>query len=431
MQKLSLNSDDFRAFISYIFLVGYFLQFILEYNLNISFNFYNDYRITQLFVLLAVLGLNILYKKVTLRLYDIVFLLALFSLSFFWNNYIFTVVDCLLFYLLFKVFENTNYQRRFYNFLSLASLVIFLMMPLSLYAYINSGTYNQDWYPLSFNIRVYDSYLLVIAIFSTYFYLKNNKLSSFYLLFLFLSFFAILLDGGRSTTLAYTIFIAIVVLFQKPLKTSLIATYFASWTAYISISYIANLHKPTSLRIVRESSSGRIELWQHALECWSQHPIVGCGFYQLDQYPRFSAHPHNLFIQILTENGIVGFGFLVFIIYKVIINISWNIKNNYFVISALLAVFRDMSLSGAHVYPVTQMALLWLFIFLLKNPNFEHAKYFEKDVLVSSNFQQLLSVVVYILIAAFFIYISIQAFNFPENMPMTPPRFWGYGYKLY
>src|SRR5690606_3123253 len=107
MQKLSLNSDDFRAFISYIFLVGYFLQFILEYNLNISFNFYNDYRITQLFVLLAVLGLNILYKKVTLRLYDIVFLLALFSLSFFWNNYIFTVVDCLLFYLLFKVFENT------------------------------------------------------------------------------------------------------------------------------------------------------------------------------------------------------------------------------------------------------------------------------------------------------------------------------------
>ena len=169
----------------------------------------------------------------------------------------------------------------------------------------------------------------------------------------------------------------------------------------------------------------------NALQCWVKSPIFGCGFYQLDYYPSLPAHPHNLFIQILTENGIVGFGFLVLLIWGILKRMNWNIRENYFVLSALIAIAIDLSFSGIHIYPITQVALLWFFVFLLKNPEFQHSTSFNQSAHKASRISQVFGFMVYILIALAFIYLFFNTSALSESLPTTPPRFWEYGYQVF
>lgn len=407
----------------------YFFAFILGFASNLIHSFYNEYRVIEILVLLTLGSYALVRKQLVIKKLELLFFIFLIGGNFFWQQPLFITTDLLLSYLLYKNFHLLNYNNLVTKIIVLSTFLLFLLFPLSLFDYIQKATYDANWYPLPWNIRVYDSYFLVVSILATWLYLTEKKYSYVYLILLFLMFFAILLDAGRSATLAYTAFAVLVVIFNKSAGPPLILTYALSWLAYIAITYAANIGS-SSLLIGRESSSGRIDLWINALQCWSQHPVIGCGFYQLYEFPHLSAHPHNLFIQILTETGLIGFGFLALIIFKVVKNISWNLKKNYFVIAALLAVAIDSSLSGVYIYPITQMALLWLFVFLLKNPEFAHAQYFDNTTVASSHAQRLLSIVVFVVIAIWLSYLGLQAFTFSSDMPLTPPRFWIYGYQL-
>lgn len=413
-----------------LFIALYFLLFILGWTLGVSPSYYNEFRAIQVVLLLFFGLVSWLDRSFIITKLEIIFFTYLAIGFFVWDKPSFIITELLLTFLLYKSFKALNYRYKVTKIILLSSFLLFILLPLSIWEYINTGIYDANWYPLPWNIRVYDSYFLIICIFATWFYISEKQHKNLYLLFLFLALLAVLLDGGRSVTLAYTAFVLLVTVFNKSARLPLIFTYAMSWLAYIALTYIANLGS-TSLRIGRESSSGRIDLWINGLRCWVQQPIFGCGFYQLEQYPYLSAHPHNIFIQILTETGVIGLGFLLVIVFKIINNISWKFKKNYFVIAALMAVSIDMSLSGIYVYPITQMAVLWLFVFLLKNPVFEHVQYFKERSIITTGPQQLLSVSIYALIAGWFLYLIMQAFIFPENIPITPPRFWGYGYQLY
>lgn len=408
----------------------YFLLVILGLSNSIGDNFYHEYRIIQV-ALLLIFGLWAVVKnQYRVGKGEWLFLIFIAGGSVFWQQPLFIIIDLLVAYLLFKGFQVLDYNELITKMMVLGSLVLFLMLPVALLDYVTSGTYIANWYPLSWNIRVYNSYFLILSIFATWFYINSQRYKNVYLLFLFLAFFAVLLDAGRSVTLAYTAFIIIVAVYYNTVRLPLILTYIASWLAYLTITYAANFGS-ASLSIIRESSSGRIELWVNGLQCWTQQPIIGCGFYQLEQYPHLSAHPHNIFIQVLTETGIIGFGLLAFILINLARHISWNLKQNAFVIAALLAIVIDMSLSGIHIYPITQMALLWLLVFLLKNPAFAHAQYFiqlPKNIPV---IQKYVSFVIVLILALIFCYVFINTGIFSDDIPSTPPRFWGYGYHLF
>ena len=227
-------------------------------------------------------------------------------------------------------------------------------------------------------------------------------------------------------------FIAIVSIAYRQVRWHFIFTYAASWFAYLSITYAASFASGgTGLRIARESSSGRIDLWVNAYQCWSQHPIIGCGFYQLEQYSNLSAHPHNLFIQVLTETGLLGFGFLIYIIFMIIKRIDWSQYQSYFVMAALLAVGVDLFFSGVHIYPVTQMALLWLFVFLLKNSKFSYSSHFNQVITHRQSMtHRMLPVMIYLVINIWFIYLLSHTNALSSETHITPPRFWVYGYQL-
>lgn len=416
-----------------LLIVMYFLLFILGLSNSTGDNLYNEYRIIQVILLFIIVVWAVFRQQYRIGKSEGLLFIFIAIGSLFWQQALFIVIDLLVVYLLYKSFQLLQYYQLLTKIIVLCSLVLFLLLPVALLDYVNSGTYTANWYPLSWNIRVYDSYFLILSIFATWFYIRDERYKALYLLFLFLAFLAILLDAGRSVTLAYTAFIAVVLFFHKPTRLPFISTYIASWLAYITITYVASFGS-SGLRIARESSSGRITLWINGLNCWVQQPIFGCGFYQLEKHPHLSAHPHNLFIQVLTETGLIGFGFLLFVLFDLVRYIRWDIKQNYFVFAALIAIGIDMSLSGIHIYPITQMALLWLFVFLFKNPEFAHVLYLNQRRLPmtqNSNVRKkYLSVFIVLILAIVFGYLFISTSIFLDKMPSTPPRFWGYGYHL-
>jgi len=438
------RQKNIQSFVTYIkpllhkeiLITIYSLWFIFGIDIRGSYSFYNEYKVIQIVLLLA-LGLSALsYSRLSILKVELLFFAYISIGSLFWAQPFFVVTELLLAYLLYQCFVFLNYRQLTSKIIVLASLTMFIQLPFSLRDYITTSHYQAIWYPLTWNIRVYDSYFLILSVFAVWFYMTKQAYRYLYLLFLILSFFAILLDGGRSATIAYTLFIAIVSIAYRQVRWHLTFTYLASWFAYLSITYAASLAiinrgGGTGLRIARESSSGRIDLWVNALQCWSQHPIIGCGFYQLEQYSNLSAHPHNLFIQVLTETGLLGFGFLIYIIFMIIKRIDWSQHQSYFVMAALLAVGVDLFFSGVHIYPVTQMALLWLFVFLLKNPEWNYLKGVNEPVWKFNNrLTKILPVFIYILIGVWFIYLLSNTNALSSETPITPPRFWVYGYQL-
>ncbi|WP_074383624.1 O-antigen ligase family protein [Acinetobacter pseudolwoffii] len=412
-----------------LFIALYFFIFILGISIQLSFNFYNEARVLEILLLLC-LGLysfinneNLFFKK------ELVFLFFISFGFFYWFNFQIVFYEILLFYLLYKAFFFLKYNAIVSKLIVFSSFFIFIFLPMSLWEYLTTGKY-QNWYPLPWNIRIYNSYFLIFSIFAIWFFLKE-KYKSIYLAFIFLAFLSILLDGGRSAALAYTVFIGLLSIFNRLARLKLIFIYSLTWLAYFLIIYFSSQSGSSLRYIARDSTSGRYDLWLNAFQCWLQSPILGCGFYQLDKYSNLSAHPHNLFIQILTETGLIGLSFLLYIIFIILRNISWKFKENYFVISALIAVFIDLSFSGIHIYPITQVALLWLFVFLLKNPEFQHATYFSPSACEASKKSQFLEFIVYILIALAFIYLFFNTSALSESLPSTPPRFWEYGYQIF
>ena len=419
-----------------LFIIFYLLLFIFGITSRHDLTFYNEYRVVEVLLLLffALVALFSRCKSIT-KIEGVFFAFMVIG-SFFWIHPTIILTDLLLAYLLYKCFQYLDYNQALTKLIVIVSLLMFIQLPFALWDYIATGNYQAIWYPLRWNIRVYDSYFLILSVFAVWFYLTKQAYRYLYLLFLFLAFFAILLDGGRSATIAYTLFIAIVSMAYRQVRWELFGTYVASWLAYLSITYAASLAVVnsgggTGLRIARESSSGRIDLWINAYQCWSQHPIIGCGFYQLEQYPNLSAHPHNLFIQVLTETGLLGFGFLLYIIFMIIKRIDWSQPQRYFVSAAFLAIGVDLFFSGVHIYPVTQMALLWLFVFLLKNPKFSYSSHFNQVITHRQSMtHRMLPVMIYLLISIWFIYLLSHTNALSSETPITPPRFWVYGYQL-
>ena len=407
-----------------LFIALYFLIFIFGISLGISGSFYNELRVLE-FLLVFSFSISSVFYNHTLNYKDYLLLFFILVGMIFWENSEYIFYESLLLFLLYKSFLFLKYNENYTKIIIFLSFFIFIMFPFSVYQYLVTGEH-INWYPLPWNIRVYDSYFLIFLILSTWFILKEEKLNWIYLIFNYLALLAILLDGGRSVLLAYTIFTLCILIFNAEARKKIALVYTLSWLSFLVIvSYVGAVHP--GLNIARLTTSLRYDLWNHAYKCWIEHPLFGCGFYQLGQYEEFAAHPHNFFIQVLTETGIIGFSFLTIILISIYKKINWNIKENYFLIASLSAIFIDMCFSGIHIYPITQVSILWLFLFLFKSKESLDINSFNKGM----NFKSLISLLVYMIVFYLFIYLFINTSALYKNLALTPPRFWEYGYLIF
>lgn len=88
--------------------------------------------------------------------------------------------------------------------------------------------------------------------------------------------------------------------------------------------------------IKTEGGSGRFELWSEALNNFSVNPIIGIGTGQTPAYSSLHLGTHNLYLQILGENGLIGFSLFFFIWFAALKMMKKYSKYNGFYFYAFL-----------------------------------------------------------------------------------------------
>lgn len=172
---------------------------------------------------------------------------------------------------------------------------------------------------------------------------KSKFLNPYFLLTtVILSCVALLYNGTRGVMLAIaiTMLLYFILAGWKNIKIASIGLVLIGVLTFVSFSNvnisnrIINITKPTTdINIV-----ARINMWGFAFQAFADHPIIGSGLGALPAYsydkngtvfpidverkPTEHWHVHNNFIQMLAENGIIGFvafcGFFGSILYQMI-----------------------------------------------------------------------------------------------------------------
>lgn len=110
-------------------------------------------------------------------------------------------------------------------------------------------------------------------------------------------------------------------------------------------------------RLADSSGSGRIPLWKHGIFFFTTSPFIGIGLYNFRQYNQLFFHNpryvHNVFIEILCENGIIGSSIFALFLGSFIKNKSTCKEGKvvkFIIISQLAQLFFLSGLSSEVVY---------------------------------------------------------------------------------
>lgn len=172
---------------------------------------------------------------------------------------------------------------------------------------------------------------------------------------------ALIFNGTRGAWIAVAITSGILLLYYmfKNKRNLLIGTVMIALCGGILVNNDAFMHRVSTITNNRyQSNSERLLMWNSAWNMFKDHPVFGVGLGQYkDNYqhkyisPKAKepnlAHAHNNFLQMLAENGIVGFiGFISMFIYIAGYNLKqfFTEKNIYSL--AICAVTVTLLLQG-------------------------------------------------------------------------------------
>jgi O-antigen ligase len=129
-----------------------------------------------------------------------------------------------------------------------------------------------------------------------------------------------LLTFSRGGILAMALVFFIYFLMSRPAVRAKLL--FGMATGLFVLSYVMTVHLKFDLYSIlmsriedfsSDGGSGRFELWERALEFFSSHMVYGIGAFNYRDYNFFfygdSLYPHNTFLDILSESGLIGLFF--------------------------------------------------------------------------------------------------------------------------
>ncbi len=116
---------------------------------------------------------------------------------------------------------------------------------------------------------------------------------------------------------AYAAALGVLVFFGLVKKRSLLILVFAlaiTWQTLLPLSVVERISMTKGEGgQIEESAAIRLDLWDHALKLFKEHPVIGIGFggfeYTMPEGVRWK-DAHNYYLKMLSEQGIVGFGLL-------------------------------------------------------------------------------------------------------------------------
>ncbi|PID66913.1 MAG: hypothetical protein CR975_00465 [Gammaproteobacteria bacterium] len=432
-----------------IFLITVFLDL---YSINWAYYQYDNWRIEQIFII----GLSIIFyqyiinkdfaKQIpnTINIIALVCILLLSITSYQAKSPTLAVVDLLLtvsiiFYLfiLCQVWivlsalpgNQFMYMDNMLAAVALAPMYIVFWCLFGYYLYLTKNI-ELEWHGAFSNNRYYNDTLLPCLFLLWYSpgFLKNKPktvtlIASVYLLTLWL-------DAARAVWLSIIIAIlSIPLYYRRPfssIKRPLISIFISIFLYVILIKIIP---ETADYNIIRQSSSGRLEMWISGIKNLLDTNGLGIGggnFVFAEQInlspPR--GHIHNVVLQFTLEWGVIGFLFVCISGYLFVKHIL--IKNQIPILlsAGCIAIVTNMMLSGAHIYPQSQMAILMFFSYAL------HFNFKEKlpsrtinNKLSFHIYRLILTILILVLCTYTFTHFSHREID-KNNVYPAYPRFW-------
>ena len=169
------------------------------------------------------------------------------------------------------------------------------------------------WVPIDKEPNFWAAYLLFPFGFWLHAVVKKTSFMS--MLCLAITYLGILFSYSRSSFIVSS-FVLFYVIFTNKKQ------YFIKiLLAFVFVFVCVSLYSPEVVdrifsindNIKSEGGSGRFELWKEAVVNFLSNPLFGIGTGQTPMYSPSHLGTHNLYLQILGENGILGFSVFLFI----------------------------------------------------------------------------------------------------------------------
>lgn len=219
---------------------------------------------------------------------------------------------------------------------------------------------------------------------------------------------AMLLTGGRGGFLAWTI-VALVMAFARwrrylilaPILLLLAVTFVPSFHDRVfgapdiyssSSAFASDREADLSLR-----SSGRTTAWPLVIDKIRDAPFLGYGFdgivssgvtlQLINEYDYTFFHPHNSYLQLMIDGGVVG-TFPILLLFFIIAISSWSLfkddRNKLYVLAggtgvAMVFTFLAASLTGQSFYPTERSVPMWCAIALMSKIAIQRKKIDQKN----------------------------------------------------
>ena len=234
----------------------------------------------------------------------------------------------------------------------------------------------------------------IISLIILKFFLNGDYVYKKYLIACSILPVTVLISGERMSFVMYLLFLIATTtylsFYKKKLKLFLgliIVSIFSLLIIFSNISSVKNRYQEFYNIVENFGSSSYGKLFVSGFELWKKNPVIGVGLKnfriecdeQLENrepilHPLCSTHPHNLYLEILSETGIVGFLIFISFVTTFLVryfNLNLFLKNNdknfFFVVTLLISFISfiwPISTSGSF-FTTWNGSFYWMIIGLI------------------------------------------------------------------
>lgn len=366
-------------------------------------------HLSLIFIIVCILNIFLIGKKnliIKLNAYSIlyIFFLILIGMSLFYAKNVVPIFEYSIYLILGIFIIFTKFSTEFYRYflkifnllfwIFILSMYLEVLSPNAFYAICSFASFGDaDMRALTSGgaiaglafEKAYAAFIcnLGIGIIMAEFVLEKSIKSITELIFVMIA----LMMTGKRTLFIIPIMILFIytILFSKNNKFIKLAIAGLAILILVFVVYMvvpgANLIIDRLIDNQGDFLSGRENFWNYAMEMFHRSPIFGAGFMSFNDYvydqgfryygDKWNYQAHNVYVQLLGETGLIGFGIFVILIILLIcesINLSkkkqnfWNVLLIYWTI-----LFTVYSFTGNTIYYPCQFVILFICILFISN----------------------------------------------------------------
>ena len=378
--------------INIFFLIVFSLVFYSKEIIKIKFNSYDK----LLIIFFLYIGLTLIFNYFTYYIENkIFFKLILFKTIFFYKYLLLYIVIRFFFHQ--KIFN----LKLFYSICAICAIIVsFDIFFQFIFGHNILGIKPTSvWHYSSFfgEELIAGGYLQRFSLFAIFFpfLLKKNKYSFLFFLFLIIFIITIALSGNRMPLFLYLISILIFLVLKKNSIRYIFVSFLIIFTILFSLynlnikfkknisffylnskniisSFLIMDYKNPAESILKKPYVSEFLCAKTAIE---KNPIFGSGIKSFRSHSKYcNTHPHNYFLEITSELGLIGLLILIFFVYKLCLfivkniwysNFSDELKNKILPVFLLILIEFFPFRSSGSFFTTGNASIIFIFLAIL------------------------------------------------------------------